>query len=198
MFGEPFEPYRENELLQDRAQCRVALERYNDSAKATSSNSVEEQGRFFRAIVDPGYRQQLSRPRYAPDQYVPEYIGPKGYCGSNTYVEAPFTCDYGYNIHLGDDILIQPGCYMQDACEIRIGARTVIGPNVKFYGMTMSIDPGKRKGSQGAFVAGAIKIGSDCFIGGDVIIMPYRKIGDGAVVGAGSVVTKVCHWTTSV
>jgi len=38
---------------------------------------------------------------------------------------------------------------------------------------------------------GAIRIGEDCFIGGDVIILPFRKIGKGAVVGAGSVVTKV-------
>ncbi|KAK3669543.1 hypothetical protein LTR78_010597 [Recurvomyces mirabilis] len=54
----------------------------------------------------------------------------------------------------------------------------------------MSIDSAQRKGSQCSFVAGAISIGEDCFIGGDTIIMPFRKIGRGVVVGAGSVVTK--------
>jgi len=80
---------------------------------------------------------------------------------------------------------------MQDACEIRVGDRTIIGPNVKFYGVTTSVDATVRKGSRGTVQGGAIHIGEDCFIGGDVVILPYRKIGKGAVVGAGSVVTKV-------
>lgn len=186
MLGLPFVAYRDTELLNDRDQCKAALERYNDSARASRASSSEERARFFRAIVEPSYRDSF-RQRFDPLSYT----GPKGTVGSNTYVETPFTCDYGFNIHLGNEVLIQPGCYMQDACEIIIGSRTIIGPNVKFYGTTASVDCSKRKGSQGAFIAGAIKVGDDCFIGGDAIIMPFRKIGKGAVVGAGSVVTKV-------
>ncbi|KAK4575378.1 hypothetical protein LTR86_001232 [Recurvomyces mirabilis] len=185
LLGLPFMAYRDTELLNDREQCKAALERYNDSALASRGHSSEERARFFRAVVEPPFREAF-RQRYSPDSYQ----GPKGSVGPNTYVETPFTCDYGYNIHVGEEVLIQPGCYMQDACEISIGARTIIGPNVKFYGTTTSVDATQRKGSQGTFVAGAIKIGEDCFIGGDVIIMPFRRIGNGAVIGAGSVVTK--------
>ncbi|KAI7081343.1 hypothetical protein KC356_g9175 [Hortaea werneckii] len=81
------------------------------------------------------------------------------------------------------------GCHMQDPCEISIGDRTIVGPNVKFYGITPSIDPSVRNGGQGPVRGGAIQIGEDCFIGGDVVILPYRKIGKGATIGAGSVVT---------
>ncbi|KAK5110768.1 hypothetical protein LTR62_005645 [Meristemomyces frigidus] len=186
LLGLPFMPYRDSELLSDRDQCKAALERYNDSALASRGHSSEERARFFRAIVEPPFRETYKL-RHAPDTH---YSGPKGSVGPNTYVETPFTCDYGFNIHLGEEVLIQPGCYMQDACEISIGARTIIGPNVKFYGTTTSVDASQRKGSQGNFVAGAIRVGDDCFIGGDAIIMPFRKIGNGAVVGAGSVVTK--------
>lgn len=121
---------------------------------------------------------------------VTTWQGPTGTCGSRTIVESPFTCEYGYNVNLGNDVVIQANCVMQDACTISIGDRTIVGPNVKFYCMTASVDSGLRKGSQGMFLAGAIKVEEDCFIGADVIIMPFRTIGKGAVVGAGSVVTK--------
>ena len=47
---------------------------------------------------------------------------------------------------------------------------------------------------QSFFKAGDILVGDDCFIGGDVIILPFRRIGRGCVVGAGSVVTEVSPW----
>ncbi|KAF2770132.1 trimeric LpxA-like protein [Teratosphaeria nubilosa] len=187
LLGKPFRHFVDSELLEDRQQCKSALERYNDAAKTSSHISAEERGRFFRAIVDPTARQQYLQFRKVSDE---GYNGPKGYIGQRTIVESPFNCEYGYNLHIGNDVIVQSGCYVQDACDVRIGDRTMIGPNVKFYGITASVDPTVRKGSHGPVNAGAIRIGDDCFIGGDVLIMPFRKIGNGAVVGAGSVVTK--------
>lgn len=185
--GLPFHYYIDDVLLTDRLQCKGALERYNDAARSTAHVSSEERGRHFRAIVDPS-----SRPELRGTQLEEPYRGPHGYVGNRTIVESPFRCEYGYNIHLGDDVVISAGAYFQDACDIRIGDRSVVGPGVKFYGMTASVDKEKRKGSQGTFLAGRIEVGCDVLIGGDVVVMPYRKIGEGAVVGAGSVVTKVC------
>lgn len=45
----------------------------------------------------------------------------------------------------------------------------------------------RRKGVE---YAREVKIGNDCWIGGQVIIMPGVTIGDGVTIGAGSVVTK--------
>lgn len=82
---------------------------------------------------------------------------------------------------------------MQDPCEVIIGSRTIIGPNVRFYGNGASVDPNARKGSQSMLTSGAIVVGDNVFIGGDAIILPHRVIGRGAVIGAGSVITKVCR-----
>lgn len=191
LIGRPFLHFVDDVLLNDREQCKGALERYNDAALTSKHISPEERGRFFRAIVDPEARRNYSGYGRGRDE---SYDGPKGTVGSGVIVESPFHCEYGYNVHIGDQVVIQAGCVMQDACEIHVGNRTLIGPNVKFYGITASVDPSQRKGSHGHVTAGAIKIGDDCFIGGDVIILPYRKIGNGAVVGAGSVVTKVRQW----
>ena len=186
--GEPFNHFTDNILMHERRQCKAALERYNDAARTYSHISPEERGRLFRAIMEPE-----TRPAYSvgSNTLLPVPPGPRGSVGQQVVVETPFNCDYGYNIHLGDNVLIEAGCYLQDACEIIIGDRTIVGPNVKFYGLTAEVDANVRKGSQGNLRGGAIKIGEDCFIGGDVTILPFRKIGKGAVVGASSVVTKV-------
>lgn len=183
LLGRPFHHFIDSTLLKDRKECQAALERYNESARTTSYVGPEVRARFFREVIDPAARERRERDE--------SYTGPQGYIGTSTVVDSPFNCDYGYNINLGNDVVIQSGCYMQDACAIRVGNRTLIGPNVKFYGITASVDSTARKGSQGTVQGGAIHIGDDCFIGGDVIILPFRKIGNGAVVGAGSVVTKV-------
>ncbi|RMX88817.1 hypothetical protein D0869_01344 [Hortaea werneckii] len=181
LLGEPFSNH-DQALMQDRQQCKRALEEYNSGAGSSPHLSFEGRHHLFCSIVEPTARKWYSH-SHEPD------TGPRGRIGQGTVVESPFTCDYGYNVFLGDDVVIQSGCHMQDPCEISIGNRTIVGPNVKFYGITPSNDPSVRNGGQGPVRGGAIQIGEDCFIGGDVVILPYRKIGNGAAIGAGSVVT---------
>ncbi|KAK3096361.1 hypothetical protein LTR53_019333, partial [Teratosphaeriaceae sp. CCFEE 6253] len=68
--GRPFRAYHDRELLADRAQCRAALERFNDAARASSNISSEEIARFFRAVVEPPFR-----PGYRAHE---PYTGPRG------------------------------------------------------------------------------------------------------------------------
>ena len=72
-----------------------------------------------------------------------------------------------------------------------IGSRTLIGPNVSFFSGTHPLDPDLRNGTNGPEMGGCIKIGEDCWIAGNVIILPGVSVGDGCTMGAGSVVTKV-------
>ena len=83
---------------------------------------------------------------------------------------------------------------MLDTCEVRIGDRTVIGPNVSFYSAAHPLDPGLRDGLEGPELGKEIDVGSDCWFGGNVIVLPGVRIGKGCTVGAGSVVTKVCSY----
>ncbi|KAK7755992.1 hypothetical protein SLS62_001934 [Diatrype stigma] len=114
-----------------------------------------------------------------------------GRVGAEVVVEAPFTCDYGYNLTIGNHVFIGRNCTIIDPMEIKIGNNCYIGPNVSLFGATLHTDPKRRQGSKSAHVGAPITIDEDVWIGGGVIIMPGRKIGRGATIGAGSVVTRV-------
>lgn len=72
-----------------------------------------------------------------------------------------------------------------------IGARTLLASNVSLYSGTHPLDPDVRQGTKGPELGGEIHIEEDCWLGGNVIVLPGIRIGKGSVVGAGSVVTKV-------
>ena len=48
-------------------------------------------------------------------------------------IEAPFTCTYGYNLKVMDNVYIGKGTTIDDAGKVEIGARTWIGPNVTIW-----------------------------------------------------------------
>lgn len=98
--------------------------------------------------------------------------------------------DYGYNVKLGKNVYINFHATFLDTCEIRVGSRTMCGPNVSFFSATHPLDPVIRQGTKGPELGKEIIIGEDCWIGGNVVILPGVHIGRGSVVGAGSVVTK--------
>jgi maltose O-acetyltransferase len=105
----------------------------------------------------------------------------------NSFIEPPFFCDYGANIHLGDSFYANHNCVFLDVCEIRIGDRTFLAPGVQLYTATHPTDPIQRRSTE---YGKPIRIGNDCWIGGNAIILPGVTIGDGVTVGAGSVVTR--------
>jgi hypothetical protein len=41
----------------------------------------------------------------------------------NCYIEPPFYCDYGSNIHLGKGVYMNHNCCILDVCEVSIGDR---------------------------------------------------------------------------
>jgi maltose O-acetyltransferase len=71
---------------------------------------------------------------------------------------------------------------------IRIGDYTQVGPNVQFYAADHPRDPSVRQ--RGLESGKAIAIGKNVWIGGGAILLPGITIGDDAIIGAGSVVTR--------
>lgn len=108
--------------------------------------------------------------------------------GSGVFVEAPFHCSYGFNLHLAKRVYLNAGCVILDSAPVRIGARSLLGPSVHIYCAEHHL--ARQKRSNGIERARQVTIGSDVWIGGGAIILPGITIGDGAVVGAGSVVTR--------
>jgi acetyltransferase-like isoleucine patch superfamily enzyme len=186
LIGEPYKAHIDGELLHDRRSCKAAVERWNAAHQPGPATSNEEKGRLFRAILDPYQRDDLNH-QYR--EYLPS-LTRKGSVGLQVVVACPFTCDYGYNIHIGDNTFIGANCTIEDAAEISIGSRVHIGKNVIFCGTD---EPFQRKGSKSELTAGAINVEDEVHIGAGTIIMPHRIIGKGASVAAGSVVTTVCQ-----
>lgn len=91
---------------------------------------------------------------------------------------------------LGRNVYINFNAVFVDCCRIRIGSRTLVGPNVSFYSGTHPLDAAVRNGTEGPEYGKQIEIGEDCWIGGGVTILPGVRLGRGVVVGAASVVTK--------
>lgn len=107
------------------------------------------------------------------------------------WICGPLHADYGFNIVLGEGVFLNFNSTFVDTCPIRIGARTLVGPSCSFYSGTHPLDPEVRNGTEGPELGKDINIGEDCWLGGNVIVLPGVTIGRGCTIGAGSVVTKV-------
>lgn len=106
----------------------------------------------------------------------------------SVYIEAPFFCDYGYNIEVGDNFYANHGCVILDCNKVKIGSNVLLAPNVHIYTAAHPTDPVERL--SGKEYAKPVEIGDNVWIGGGTIICPGVKIGSNVTIGAGSVVVK--------
>jgi len=141
-------------------------------------------------------REACARKLFAFNHLPPERWGERpallrgilGHVGANPEVNAPLLCDYGYNIHVGDDFYANYNLVVLDAAPVRIGDHCFIAPNVAIYtaGHPLHADPRNR----GYEYALPVTIGHNVWIGGNSVILPGVSIGDNAVIGAGSIVNR--------
>lgn len=108
--------------------------------------------------------------------------------GIEGFIRAPFYCDYGFNIRIGADSFVNFDCVFLDLAPITVGRRTLIGPKVQLLTAHHPMDAAER--ATGREAGRPITIGDDCWLGGGVIVCPGIRIGNGAIIGAGSVVTR--------
>ncbi|GGP09425.1 maltose acetyltransferase domain-containing protein [Oceanobacillus neutriphilus] len=111
-----------------------------------------------------------------------------GSTGESLFIEPDFHCDYGYNIHVGENFYANFNCVMLDICPIRIGDNCMLAPGVHIYTATHPIHPEER--NSGIELGKAVTIGDNVWIGGGAIINPGVTIGDNTIIASGSVVTK--------
>lgn len=98
----------------------------------------------------------------------------------------PFYTDCGINIKVGKNVFINACCRFQDQGGIEIGDNCLIGHNTTIATLNHDFNPEKRAN----LTPSPVKIGKNVWIGSDCTILPGIEIGDGAIIGAGSVVTK--------
>ena len=67
-----------------------------------------------------------------------------GGIGENVLIDTPFHCDYGKNIFLGNDVIINMNCTFVDNKTIRIGNSVLIASNVQIYTSSHPVLPQER------------------------------------------------------
>ena len=110
-----------------------------------------------------------------------------GKTGENYAIMAPFWCDYGYNIKIGERFYANHNCVILDGGRVTFGDDVFIGPDCGFYTAGHPLDVARR--NAGLEYASPITVGNNVWFGGGVRVMPGVTIGDNTVIGGGSVVT---------
>lgn len=111
-----------------------------------------------------------------------------GSMGQNVYMQPPFNCDVGSNIHVGEGFLTNYNVMILDVGPVRIGDNCMIGPNTVISTVNHPLDPAERR--KKLSIVSPVTIGDDVWIGANCTILPGVTIGNNVVVAAGAVVTK--------
>ena len=132
-------------------------------------------------------QQHLRRLNATPNEYVELWRTLLrvllGSMGELTQIKSPFSCDYGWNIHVGHNGFINYGCVFLDCNSIRIG-----GAGVHIYtALHPVVARSRRSGLEGAK---PVTVGHNVWLGGSCVICPGVAISDNSVVGAGSIVVR--------
>lgn len=112
-----------------------------------------------------------------------------GSLGEGSQILPRFVCDYGSYIEIGARCFVNYDAILLDCAPIRIGDDVQIGPRVQLLTAQHPVDD-RHARRQGWESAAPIVIGNNVWLGAGVIVCPGVTIGDDAVIGAGSVVTR--------
>ena len=111
-----------------------------------------------------------------------------GKTGKQFCITAPFWCDYGCNIEIGENFYTNHNCVILDGAKVIFGDNVFIAPNCIFSTAGHPLDADQR--NQGLEYAYPITVGDNVWIGASVTVLPGVTIGSNTVIGAGSVVNR--------
>lgn len=146
------------ELLQARARCKDLCFEFNRLKPSAKS----EREKIIRSLF--------------------------GKTGKNCCVTAPFWCDYGCNIEVGENFYTNHYCVILDGAKVTFGDNVFIAPNCVFSTAGHPLDTEQR--NQGLEYAYPITVGDNVWFGASVTVLPGVTIGSNTVIGAGSVVNR--------
>ncbi len=96
----------------------------------------------------------------------------------------------GRHLVVGDDVDFAPGVVVTTGGGVQIGDRVLIGYRAQILSTNHVIPPLPGKVFSSGHAGRPVKIGSDVWVGANCILLPGVTVGAGAVIAAGSVVTK--------
>lgn len=205
-------PFRADsaQLKRDRQDCLAAVQGYNQAATHFDPVS-DSQGRdYLRRIMEGPIQAGLdliispastvsSSGSHTATPLTQDPCVPSGRLGVNVEISAPFFCDYGYNLRIGNDVEIGANCRIIDAATVEIGARTIIEADVKIITTEADFEgalamPGEKR----LLRSRKVVIEEDCYIGAGSLIPPGTTIARGTVIPPGTIISKVSGTTNVV
>lgn len=153
-----YDANNDKQLIDERLRCKELCRNYNDARPA----DMESRDCILRKIL--------------------------GSISGSLLIEQPFYCDYGYNIHVGENFYANFNMVILDEAPVTFGDNVFVAPNCGFYTAGHPIDASERR--MGLEYARPITVGDDVWIGAGVSVLPGVSIGNNCVIGAGSVVIK--------
>lgn len=163
---------------------------------------TEKEKRDLGLIYNPNYDAELGQEMlsckdlcFAYNQLQPSDLASRqtlmqqilGKTGKQFTILAPFWCDYGYNIEIGENFFANHNLVILDGAKVRFGHDVFIAPNCGFY--TAGHPTNVQARNEGLEYAKPISVGDNVWIGGGVTVLPGVTIGSNVVIGAGSLVT---------
>lgn len=111
-----------------------------------------------------------------------------GKVGRQFCITAPFWCDYGSHIQIGENFYTNHNCIILDGAPVVFGDNVFIAPNCTFSTAGHPLDVEQR--NEGLEYAYPITVGDNVWFGASVTVLPGVTIGSNTVIGAGSVVNR--------
>lgn len=156
--GQLYNANYDQELNEIRMRCKDLCYEFNH----LKPSSVSEQERLVRRLL--------------------------GKTGNRFCITAPFWCDYGCNIEIGENFYTNHNCVILDGAKVTFGSNVFIAPNCTFSTAGHPLDTQQR--NQGLEYAYPITVGDNVWFGASVTVLPGVTIGSNTVIGAGSVVNR--------
>lgn len=157
----------DKELIKQRCKAHKLCKEYNDT-----------------------YEDEEEKRKVIIDELLPNK-------GEGTYLQGPLQFDYGVYTTMGERCYVNYNFTVLDCCPVTIGNDCFFGPNCT---LATAIHPFhkeerrirvKEDGTLYDFeYAKPITIENDCWLASNVVVCGGVTIGEGCVIGAGSVVTK--------
>ena len=171
----------------------------SEKRTAAAQMIASTEGRLYDANFDPAILAALDECKelcYDYNQTRPSLRKERrdllrnivGSMGEYASVTPPFWCDYGSNIHLGENFYANHGLVILDGAPVTFGDNVFIAPNCVFSTAGHPVDAPRR--NEGLEYALPITVGDDVWFGMGVMVCPGVTIGSNVVIGAGSVVVK--------
>jgi len=110
--------------------------------------------------------------------------------GANTTLQAGLRITNPERISIGSNCNFGQGVFLTGAGGIRVGDWVAIGPDTKIWSVNHRFEDPDTPVLQQGWEAKEVVVEDDVWLGANVFVMPGTIIGKGAIVSAGSIVTK--------